>query len=173
MVILQIEQEQTIMKNKAYLIGGVCVVTIAFYLPLAAQTMLRTPSSPSSSPRATASPAASPSKQSTRPIPFHGMILSVDRSTKTFTIAGKKASRAFQLTDKTSITKGGNVVSMQDIVENEEASGSYWKNPDGTFQAKTVKLGPMSAAEKTKEDTKKTKNSASPAASATASPAKD
>jgi len=173
MVILQIEQEQTIMKNKAYLIGGVCVVTIAFYLPLAAQTMPRTPSSPSSSPRATASPAASPSKQSTRPVPFHGMILSVDRSTKTFTIAGKKASRAFQLTDKTSITKGGNVVSMQDIVENEEASGSYWKNPDGTFQAKTVKLGPMSAAEKTKEDTKKTKNSASPAASATASPAKD
>jgi hypothetical protein len=62
---------------------------------------------------------------------------------------------------------------MQEIVENEEASGSYWKNPDGAFQAKTVKLGPMSAAEKTKEDTKKTKSSTSPAASATASPAKD
>ena len=163
------------MKNRTNLIGGVCVATIAFYLPLAAQTMPRTPSSPSPSPspRAVASPAASPSKQSTRPIPFHGMILSVDRKAKTFTIAGKKASRAFQLTDKTSITKGGNTVSMQDIVENEEASGSYWKNPDGTFQAKTVKLGPMSAAEKTKESTKKTKSSTSPAASATASPAKD
>jgi len=157
------------MKNKTYLIGGVCVATIAFCLPLTAQTMPRTPSSPSPSPHATASPAASPSKQSTRPIPFHGMILSVDRSAKTFTIAGKKTSRAFQLTDKTSITKGGNTVTMQD---NEEASGSYWKNPDGTFQAKTVKLGPMGAAEKTKEGTKKTKSSTSPAASATASPAK-
>jgi hypothetical protein len=173
MAIPQSNKNKQFMKNKTYLISGVCVATIAFCLPLTAQTIPRTPSSPSPSPRATASPSASPSKQITRPIPFHGMILSVDRNAKTFTIAGKKASRAFQLTDKTSITKGGNTVSMQDIVENEEASGSYWKNPDGTFQAKTVKLGSMSAAEKTKEGAKKTKSSTSPAASATASPAKD
>jgi hypothetical protein len=173
MAIPQSNKNKQFMKNKTYLISGVCVATIAFCLPLTAQTIPRTPSSPSPSPRATASPSALPSKQITRPIPFHGMILSVDRNAKTFTIAGKNASRTFQLTDKTSITKGGNTVSMQDIVENEEARGSYWKNPDGTFQAKTVKLGSMSAAEKTKEGAKKTKSSTSPAASATASPAKD
>jgi hypothetical protein len=157
------------MKNKTYLIGGVCVATVAFCLPLTAQTMPTTPSSPSAS-RATASPAPSSGKQSTRPIPFHGMILSVDRRAKTFAIAGKKMSRVFQLTEKTSITKGGNTASMQDIVENEEASGSYLKTADGTLEAKTVKLGPMSAGEKTKEGTKKAKSSASPAASATPSP---
>jgi hypothetical protein len=167
-----IEQEQTIMKNKTYLIGGVCVATMAFCLPLRAQTMPRTPSSPSPSPHATASPVTSPGKQSTRPIPFHGMILSVDRSAKTFAIAGKKTSRAFQLIDKTSITKGGNTASMQDIVENEEASGSYLKNADGSLEAKTVKLEPMSAREKTKEGTEKLKSLASPAAAATASPVK-
>jgi len=159
------------MKNKTYLIGGVCVATVAFCLPLTAQTMATTPSSPSAS-RATASPAASSGKLSTRPIPFHGMILSVDRRAKTFAIAGKKMSRVFQLTEKTSITKGGNTANMQDIAENEEASGSYLKNADGTLEAKTVKLGPMSAGEKTKEGTKKLKSSASPAASATPSPVK-
>ena len=174
MTIPQSNKNKQFMKNKTYLISGVCVAAIAFYLPLTAQTMPRTPSSPSPSPpRSTASPAASPSKQNTRPIPFHGMILSVDRNAKTFTIAGKKASRVFQLTDKTNITKSGNTVGMQDMLENEEASGSYWKNPDGTFQAKTVKLGSMSAAEKTKEGAKKTKSSTSPAASGTTSPAKD
>jgi len=100
------------------------------------------------------------------------MILSVDRRAKTFAIAGKKMSRVFQLTEKTSITKGGNTANMQDIAENEEASGSYLKNADGTLEAKTVKLGPMSVGEKTKEGTKKLKSSASPAASATPSPVK-
>jgi hypothetical protein len=82
------------------------------------------------------------------------MILSVASKAKAFAIAGKKTSRAFQLTDKTSITKGGNTASMQDIVENEEANGSYLQNADGILEAKMVKLGPMSAAEKM---TKKTK----------------
>jgi hypothetical protein len=29
-----------------------------------------------------------------------------------------------------------NTASMKDITENEEASGSYWKNADGTLEAK-------------------------------------
>ena len=32
---------------------------------------------------------------------------------------------------------------MKDIVDNEEVSGAYWKNPDGTLEAKFVKLGPV------------------------------
>ncbi len=70
----------------------------------------------------------------------------MDQKAKTFTIAGKQNSRAFKVTDKTTVTKGGNAVSMTDIVENEEVSGSYWKYADGTVEAKVVKLGPMEKA---------------------------
>ena len=145
----------TIMKNKIYLISGVCVVSLVFCLPLTAQT-LRTQSSPAASPHATAGPASSPSKQAAHPIPFHGMVSAVDQNTKTFTIAGKKASRVFKVTDKSTITKGRNAATIKDIAQNEEVSGSAWKNPDGSLEAKTVKLGP---AEKAK-----------PLASPTASP---
>ena len=72
------------------------------------------------------------------------MISAVDQNAKTFTIAGKKTSRVFKVTDKTTITKGGNTAGMQDITENEEASGSYYKDADGSLEAKMVKLGPMS-----------------------------
>ena len=148
--------------------SGICVASVAFCIPLTAQTMPRTHSSPAASPHATASPITSPGKQTTRPFPFHGMISAVDQNAKTFTIAGKKTSRVFKVTDKTTITKGGNTAGMQDITENEEASGSYYKDADGSLEAKMVKLGPMSASEKGKEGAKK--KSASPAASATASP---
>ena len=136
------------MKTWACLIGVVYVAIVAFCLPLTAQTMARTSSSPSASPHLITSPSALPSKQSTRPIPFHGMISAVDRNAKTFTIVGKKTSHAFKITEKTIITKGANIASLQDIAENEEANGSYWKNADGTLEAKTVKLGPMSPQKK-------------------------
>jgi hypothetical protein len=127
------------MKHKIYLISGVCVATLALCLSLAAQTTSKKSSSTSASPSATASAA----KQTARPFPFHGMIAAVDQKAKTFTIAGKEKSRVFKVTDKTTVTKGGNAATMKDIVENEEVSGSYWKNPDGTLEAKNVKLGPM------------------------------
>ena len=129
------------MKHKIYLISGVCVAAFALCPLLAAQTMSK--KSSSSSPSATASPA----KQTARPFPFHGMVSAVDQKARTFTIAGKETSRVFKVTDKTTVMKGGNTATMKDIVENEEVSGSYWKNPDGTLEAKNVKLGPM---EKTK-----------------------
>jgi hypothetical protein len=91
------------------------------------------------------------------------MISAVDQNAKTFTIAGKKQSRTFTVTDKTSITKGAKAATMQDITENEEASGSFWRNADGSLEAKMVKLGPVG--------TKKAKSSPAPAASAIASPA--
>jgi len=74
------------------------------------------------------------------------MISAVDQSAKTFTIAGKKQSRVFKVTDKTSITKAGMTATVQDVTENEEASGSYWKNADGTLEAKTVRLGSVGKA---------------------------
>jgi len=145
------------MKNKTYLISGVCIVSLAFCLPLTAQTP-RTQGSPAASLHATASAAASVGKQAARPIPFHGMVSAVDQNAKTFTIAGKKTSRVFKVTDKSTITKGRNAATMKDIVQNEEVSGSAWKNPDGSLEAKTVKLGPA----------EKVKPLASPTASSTA-----
>ena len=158
------------MRNEINLAGVLCVANLALCIPISAQTMPRKPSSPLVSPSATAVSAAAPAKQSTRPIPFHGMISAVDQNTKTFTIAGKAKSRVFKVTNKTAITKSGKAASMQDITENEEASGSYWKNADGTLEAKLVKIGPMSAGEKANESTKKTKSSPSPAASPSPKP---
>jgi hypothetical protein len=119
----------------------------------------RTSSSPSASTKTSPSVAPSSAKQDTRPFP--GIISAVDQKAKTFTISGKKQSRVFKVTDKTSITKGAKTATMQDIVENEETTGSYWKNADGTLEAKMVKLGPMSA--------EKGKVSPAPAPSASAS----
>src|SRR5436190_8058155 len=157
------------MKTKTCLMSGVCVVAIALCTLASAQTP-RTSSSPSASPKTAASPAGSAAKQGTRPFPFHGMISAVDQNAKTFTIAGKNQSRTFKVTDKTSVTKAGKTASMMDITENEEASGSYWKNADGSLEAKLVKIGPMSAGEKANESTKKTKSSPSPAASPSPKP---
>ncbi len=149
------------MRNESSLAAILCVASLAFSIPLTAQMMPRNSTPSSASPSATASPTASPAKQTARSIPFHGMISAVDQSAKTFAIAGKKQSRVFKITDKTSITKGGNTASMKDITENEEVSGSYWKNADGTLEAKTVTLGPAGKAKT---------STASPAASPKASP---
>jgi hypothetical protein len=121
------------MKTKACLIGVAYAAIVAFYFPLTAQTMPRTASSSSASPHVTTSPAAATSKQIMRPIPFHGIISAVDRNAKTFTIVGKKKSHAVKVTDKIIIIKGAKIGSLQDIAENEEASGSYSKNADGTL----------------------------------------
>jgi len=137
------------MRTKLYLAGILCVASLAFSIPLTAQTMPRKATPFSANPSATASPTASLAKQTARSIPFHGMISAVDQSAKTFTIAGKKQSRVFKITDKTSITKSGITASMQDITENEEASGSYWKNADGTLEAVEVQQSYCSPAAST------------------------
>jgi len=122
------------MRSKISLAAAI-VASLVFPLALDAQTAKSSSSSPA--------PSASPGKPSTRPIPFHGMVSAVDQKNKTFTISGKEATRVFKVTDKTSIMKGAASGTMKDIVDNEEVSGAYWKNPDGNLEAKFVKLGPM------------------------------
>lgn len=142
---------------------------LAFCFPLVAQTMPRNAGlSASASPigRELATPSASPARQSTRPLPFHGMVSAVDQKNKTFTISGKQATRVFKVTPKTQIIKGAGAGAMKDIVDNEEVSGSYWKNSDGSFEAKVVKLGPMEK----KVSTPAPKSSPLPSATAAASP---
>ena len=113
------------MKSKTCL-SIAAIIPLLFSVPIWAQTV-----------------SPSPGKQANRPIPFHGMVSAVDQKNKTFTISGKEATRVFKVTDKTSIMKGAASGTMKDIVDNEEESGAYWKNPDGNLEAKFVKLGPM------------------------------
>jgi hypothetical protein len=111
------------MKSKLFFPVAI-IVALLFSIRLGAQT------------------SPSPEKPTTRPIPFHGMVSAVDQKNKTFTISGKEATRVFKITDKTKILKGAHAATMNDILENEEVSGAYWKNADGSLEAKMVKLGP-------------------------------
>jgi hypothetical protein len=139
------------MKTKFYLAGGVCAASLAFCMPLNAQLSPATTASPATSPHATA-PAA---KTAARPLPFHGNITAVDQSAKTFTVGGKQGSRVFKVTENTTMTKAGAAATMTDIVENEKARGTYLKHPDGTLEAKTVKIGPKTEGEKKAGKSKK------------------
>lgn len=172
------------MKNKLNLIMT-CFAAIACCVPFTASAATKkSPSpapsvSPAASPKATAapktkatpSPAANTTTDATkaRAIPLHGMISAVDQKAKTFTIAGKEKSRVFKITDKTVITKAGAAATMKDVVANEEVRGSYWKMSDGTLEAKTVKVGPKTDAEKAADEMKK-KKKAEKSAEASPSP---
>jgi hypothetical protein len=76
-------------------------------------------------------------------VPYHGIISTVDKSAKTFTIQDKRESRVLKIIDGTSITKGGQTATIEDINNNDEVSGSYIKDADGTLVARTVKIGPV------------------------------
>jgi len=140
------------MKTKIYLAGSVCAASLAFCMPLGAQTTPTTSTSPAASPEATASPAA---QQTARPLPFHGKVSAVDQSAKTFTVGGKQASRVFKITDGTVITKAGAPATMAELVADERVRGAYIKLPDGTFEAKTVTIGPKTEGEKKGRKSKK------------------
>lgn len=164
------------MKNKLQLIP-VCLAALALCAPVVAHAAPKT--SPSPSPNAAASPAASkkaapPAAKTTteRALPFHGVIATVDQTAKTFTV-GKEKARVFKVTDKTVLTKAGAPATMNDVMANDEVRGSYTKAADGSLEAKTVKLGPMTDAEKAageKSSKKKAKTEASTDASPAASP---
>jgi hypothetical protein len=185
------------MKNKLNLITA-CLAALACCAPVAASAAKKNASpTPAPSAAATASPKATAAPKTTatpktkatpspagntttdaskaRAIPFHGTISAVDQRAKTFTIAGKEHSRVFKVTEKTVMTKAGAPATMKDAVANEEVRGSYWKVIDGTLEAKTVKLGPKTDAEKAADEKHKTKkkekaDAAEPSASPSASP---
>jgi hypothetical protein len=174
------------MKTKLHLIIA-CTAALACCLPFAANGATKKSASPTPSPMASASPktksspapktSSSPAANTTtdpnkaRAIPFHGMISAVDAKAKTFTIAGKEHSRVFKITDKTVMTKAGKPATMKDVTANEEVRGSYWKVTDGSMEAKTVKLGPKTDAEKAADEkAKEKKKEKEAAAESSASP---
>jgi hypothetical protein len=166
------------MKNKLQIVSA-CIAALAVCAPVALHAAEK--KSPSPAPDA-ASPAASKKATTTakttrvQTLPFKGMISSVDQVAKTFTV-GKGKARVFQVTHKTTLSKGGAAVTFKDVVPNDEARGSYIKAADGTLEVQTVKLGPMTDEEKaasSKSSKKKAKSEAAtdtaPAASPSASP---
>src|ERR687892_2083262 len=76
-------------------------------------------------------------------VPYHGIISAVDKDAKTFTIEGRRESRVLKMIEGTSITKGGQPATIDDINKDDEVSGSYLKDADGTLVARTVKIGPV------------------------------
>jgi hypothetical protein len=168
------------MKYLAHVISVCCLAALFFVIsPTASALGTKASPSPTASLAAkatasptvnpTASPSASPGAKMVRVTPFHGMISAVDPKSKTFTIAGKEKSRVFKITNNTVITKAGAAATMKDVVEKEEVRGSYWKETDGSLQAKTVKLGPLTEQEKAAEEARKAKRTEKKAAKAAAS----
>ena len=165
------------MKHKNFLIIAAFFATVLVCLPHTQAAPKKAFPSPdaSSSADADASPAtAATAGGKMRATPFKGIIAAVDDKAKTFTIAGKETSHSLKITDKTIITRGGQPATMKDVVSNEEVRGSYYKMPDGSMEAKIVKLGPLTEAEKAEKEARRVKReekraSISPTASATPS----
>ena len=164
------------MKHKNFLIIAAFFAIVAICFPLRAQ-VARTKASPSPDASSTAGADASPAATAaagggkTRATPFKGMIAAVDDKAKTFTIAGKENSRLLKITDKTIITKGGQPATMKDVVANEEVRGSCYKVPDGSMEAKIVKLGPLTEAEKAEKEARRAKREEKKAAASRAASA--
>jgi hypothetical protein len=149
------------MKHKNFLIIAAVFATLVICFPsnteAAPKKAFPSPDA-SSSADADASPAtAATASGKIRATAFKGIIAAVDDKAKTFTIAGKENSRVLKIADKTIITKGGQAATMKDVVANEEVRGSYYKMPDGSMEAKVVKLGPLTDAEKAEREARRAK----------------
>jgi hypothetical protein len=73
------------------------------------------------------------------------------------------------MTDKTVATKAGKAATIKDVTVDEEVRGAYWKASDGALEAKIVKLGPLTEAEKAADAARKAKRAEKKAAAAAAS----
>ena len=160
------------MKTKSKLISAACIAALAFCVPVSGWAKEKKSASPA--PAASASPAASAIAASpaakAKALPFHGKISAVDQTAKTFSIAGKEATRVFKIVEITVITKDGNPATMADVAENEDVRGSYWKREDGSLEAKTVKLGQKSGSEMSKPKKEKSESASTATPEPTASP---
>jgi hypothetical protein len=141
---------------KLQAIAGMFLVTVTVYLPLSSTAATPKPAYSSADENEQAA-ASSASAGKMHAVPFRGTIASFDDKARVFTIAGKQSARSLKIADTTVITKGGNPATIKDIVANEEVRGSYYKMSDGTLQAKTVKLGPLTEAEKASKEARKEK----------------
>ena len=138
-----------------------CITALVCCLPLTASAQSAKSASPS--PAASPSPTATATESTGKParaLPFRGTVSAVDSDAKTFTIAGKTASRVFKVTDRSTVTKDGAAAAFDQIAAEGKVSGSYWKQEDGTLEVKTLKIGGAGTTEKSTRG-KKSKKDAS------------
>ncbi len=157
------------MKPKSPITGALCIAAVALLGPGSALAAPKQSASPHASASLSASPTASAEASpaaKVRAIPFRGTVSAVDTAAGTFTIARKKGSRVFKVTDKTNVVKEGAPATMADIVAGEFVSGSFLKKDDGTLEAKKVKIGGKNKASRKKSK----KGEADADAGATTSP---
>ena len=77
-------------------------------------------------------------------MPYHGIISAVDKNAKTFTIEGRRESRVLKMIDGTLHNqRRDETATIDDFNKDDEVSGSYLKDSDGTLVARTVKIGPV------------------------------
>jgi hypothetical protein len=146
------------MKLKNLLIIGAFFAAVAICLPTRSDAKTKgSPSPNAESSAASTADASTAVSGKMRATAFKGMISSVDDRAKTFTLTGKENSRVLKITEKTIITKGGQPATMKEVVANEEVRGSYYKMPDGSMEAKFVKLGPLTEAEKAEREARRAK----------------
>ena len=152
------------MKRLSYLVTGTCIAALTLLIPVNASAQgAKAKASPSPSPAAAAATTtksstattASTAEKPARAIPLRGTASSIDKSAKTFTIAGKTTSRVFKVTDGTTVTKDGAAATFGDLAENDYVTGSYWKKEDGTLELKSLKIGGKTEAEKASSKSKK------------------
>src|SRR5437763_5520358 len=144
------------MKWENPLIIGAIFAVVAICLPTRSDAKAKgSPSPDAESSAASTADTSAAAGGKMRATSFKGLIASVDDKAKTFTIAGKDNSRVLKITDKTIITKSGQPATMKDVVANEEVRGSYYKMADGSMQAKNVKLGPLTDAEKAENEARR------------------
>ncbi len=173
-VLPAIQPTEKNMKTKSSLVIGTCIATLVLCAPIAAPAKTKSNASPapSASPEASAaSTEKSAEGKKNHSTPFHGKIASVDADAKTFSIAGKETTKVIKITDQTKITKQGAEATMTDVVADEEVRGAYWKKEDGSLEARSVKLGPLTAEEMARREAhKKKKSEAAAEPSPTAKP---
>lgn len=153
------------MKYKSHIITGLCVAAVAFCGAIQAAGK----KSPSPAPKAAATEkkdTAAPAAKKPRAIPFRGKASAIDKKEKTFSIVGKTNTRVFKVTDQTTVTKMGSPSSFADLTEDEDVTGSYWKRDDGSLEAKSLKIGGKTEAEKAAAEAAKAKKDAKKAAAA-------
>jgi len=110
-------------------------------------------------------PVAETAKRAERPIPFHGTVASVNRSGQSFTLESKSGTgRTLNITGRTALSEQGNPAGFNALSKGEMVRGSYWKLPNGSLEAKTVKVGPLTPAEQAAKEQAKAARSAKKAA---------
>jgi hypothetical protein len=107
---------------------------IALYVIAAAALIAAPVSTQAQEAASTNAPVATPKKHG---LPFHGKVTAVDTAAMTVTVA----SRTFNVTADTKITKDGKPATLSDITVGETIRGSYKKAGMGKLDAAVIRIG--------------------------------